>query len=100
VLLPLLFANHIAVGDEITLSIPPGNVAGAEIMLMKGASPSLGFAHLVSYLCPDRIPIGYDVTRARLQRGYDVAQFPRVPMPSTRLGLLFCLARFSLKTSL
>jgi carboxyl-terminal processing protease len=56
---------------------------------------SLGFARLASYLCPDRIPIGYDVTRTRLQRGYDVAQFPRVPMPSSKLRLLFCLARFS-----
>src|SRR5258708_10410487 len=58
---------------------------------------SLGFAHLASYLCPDRIPIGYDVTRKRLQRGYNVAQFPRVPMPSSKLGLLFCLARFSVQ---
>jgi C-terminal processing protease CtpA/Prc len=58
---------------------------------------SLGFAHLVSYLCPDRIPIGYDVTRKRLQRGYNVAQFPRVPMPSSTLGLLFSLARFSVQ---
>ena len=58
---------------------------------------SLGFARLVSYLCPDRIPIGYDVTRKRLQRGYNLAQFPRVPMPSTKLGLLFCLARFSVQ---
>jgi len=58
---------------------------------------SLGFARLASYLCPDRIPIGYDVTRKRLQRGYNVAEFPRVPMPSTRLGLLFCLARFSVQ---
>jgi C-terminal processing protease CtpA/Prc len=58
---------------------------------------SLGFARLVSYLCPDRIPIGYDVTRKRLQRGYNAAQFPRVPMPSSKLGLLFSLARFSLR---
>jgi len=58
---------------------------------------SLGFARLVSYLCPDRIPIGYDVTRKRLQRGYNVAQFPRVPMPSSKVGLLFCLARFSVQ---
>ena len=58
---------------------------------------SLGFARLASYLCPDRIPIGYDVTRKRLQRGYNVAQFPRVPMPSSKLGLLFCLARFSVQ---
>ena len=58
---------------------------------------SLGFARLVSYLCPDRIPIGYDVTRKRLQRGYNVAQFPRVPMPSSKFGLLYCLARFSVQ---
>ena len=58
---------------------------------------SLGFARLLSYLCPERIPIGYDVTRKRLQRGYNVAQFPRVPMPSTKLGVLFCLARFSVR---
>src|SRR6266496_2921467 len=58
---------------------------------------SLGCARLASYLCPERIPIGYDVTRKRLQRGYNVAQFPRVPMPSSKLGLLFCLARFSVQ---
>jgi carboxyl-terminal processing protease len=58
---------------------------------------SLGFARLVSYLCPDRIPIGYDVTRKRLERGYKVAQLPRVRMPSTKLGLLSCLTRFSVK---
>jgi len=58
---------------------------------------SLGFARLASYLCSDRRPIGYDVTRKRLQRGYNVARFPRVPMPSSKVGLLFCLARFSLQ---
>lgn len=58
---------------------------------------SLGFASLVSYLCPDRIPIGFDVTRQRLERGYNVAQLPRVPMPSTKVGLLFCLTRFSVQ---
>ena len=58
---------------------------------------SLGFARLASYMCPDRIPIGYDVTRTRLQLGYDVAQLPRVSMPSSRIGVLFCLARFSVQ---
>jgi C-terminal processing protease CtpA/Prc len=55
---------------------------------------SLGFANLVSYLCADRIPIGYDVTRKRLQRGYASSELPRVPMPGTKAGVLFCLARF------
>jgi C-terminal processing protease CtpA/Prc len=58
---------------------------------------SLGFARLVSYLCPGRIPIGYDITRKRLQAGYRVEELPRVTMPSTRLGLLVCLLRFSVQ---
>ena len=58
---------------------------------------SLGFANLVSYLCADQIPIGYDVTRKRLQRGYTATELPRVPMPKTKAGVLFCLARFSVQ---
>jgi len=58
---------------------------------------SLGFAHLVSYFCPGRIPIGYDITRKRLQRGYDVQKLPRIRMPSSRFGLLLCLLRFSVQ---
>ncbi len=58
---------------------------------------SLGFASLVSYLHPDRIPIGYDVTPTRLQAGYKVAEFSRVPMPNTIAKLLFCVARFSVR---
>src|SRR6266852_2198082 len=58
---------------------------------------SLGFANLVSYLCVDQIPIGYDVTRKRLQRGYTPAELPRVPMPETKAGVLLCLARFAVQ---
>jgi carboxyl-terminal processing protease len=58
---------------------------------------SLGFARLASYLCPDRIPIGYDLSRRGLEEKYDATQLPRVAMPSSMLGLLFCLVRFSLR---
>jgi C-terminal processing protease CtpA/Prc len=58
---------------------------------------SLGFANLVSYLCADQILIGYDVTRKRLQRGYTSHELPRVPMPKTKVGVLFSLARFSIR---
>ena len=58
---------------------------------------SLGFANLVSYLCADQIPIGYDVTRKRLQRGYTATELPRVPMPETKAGVLLCLARFAVQ---
>jgi C-terminal processing protease CtpA/Prc len=58
---------------------------------------SLGFARLASYLCPDRRPIGYDITRNRLREGYCVANLPHVPMPTTRLGVLLCLVQFSIQ---
>ena len=57
----------------------------------------MGFANLVSYLCADQIPIGYDVTRKRLLRGYTATELPRVPMPVTKVGVLFCLARFAVQ---
>jgi C-terminal processing protease CtpA/Prc len=57
----------------------------------------LGFARLASYLCDDQVPIGYDVTRKRLIQGYNVADLPRVRMPNTALGVLVCLARFSVQ---
>jgi C-terminal processing protease CtpA/Prc len=55
---------------------------------------SLGFARVASYLCPDRMPIGYNLSRRRLEQGYDVAQLPQVPMPNSMRSLLFCLTRF------
>jgi C-terminal processing protease CtpA/Prc len=58
---------------------------------------SLGFANLVSYLCAGKIPIGYDVTRKRLRRGFAADKLPRVPMPATKAGVLLCLARFAVQ---
>jgi len=58
---------------------------------------SLGFARLASYFCPGQIPIGYDITRQRQQRGYDVAKLPRVRMPDTRAGIVFRLAQYSVR---
>jgi len=58
---------------------------------------SLGFARLVSYMCPGQIPIGYDITRKRQRGGYDVTQLPRVPMPDTRAGIIFRLAQYSVR---
>jgi C-terminal processing protease CtpA/Prc len=57
----------------------------------------LGFARLASYLCPGKIPIGHSLTPARLRKGYEKESLPRVPMPSTRTGLLMTLARFAIR---
>lgn len=58
---------------------------------------SLGFARLASYLVPGRVEIGYSVTPKALRTGYDVSSLPRVPMPSTRLGLAAALGRFAFR---
>ena len=58
---------------------------------------SLGFARLVSYLCPNRVPIGYDITRKRQKVGYDPAGLPKVRMPTSKVGVLLRLAQFSIR---
>jgi C-terminal processing protease CtpA/Prc len=58
---------------------------------------SLGFARLASHMCPGRIPIGHSLTPGRLRSGYDPGTLPRVPMPSTRMELIFTLAQFALR---
>ena len=58
---------------------------------------SLGFASLVSYLCPGRIPIGYSLTPSRLREGYSVEALPRVPMPQNRIETLMALSRFAVQ---
>jgi len=58
---------------------------------------SLGFARLASYICPDRIAIGHSLTPGRLRTGYGAAALPRVPMPSTRAGLVLTLAHFAFR---
>jgi carboxyl-terminal processing protease len=57
----------------------------------------LGFARLASYLCPDRVPIGYSLTPRRQREGYKLEEFKHVVYPKTRLGLVATLARFALR---
>jgi carboxyl-terminal processing protease len=57
----------------------------------------LGFARLASYLCPGKIPIGQSLTPKRLRSGYIREELPRVPMPSTALGLVSALTRFLIR---
>jgi hypothetical protein len=77
VLLPLLFANYIGVGDEITFSIATGDAAGAEIMLTKEASPD---ARRCIYL----VPIDY-ATQPKLDK-HDQS-FISVRVRSGNLGI-------------
>jgi C-terminal processing protease CtpA/Prc len=57
----------------------------------------LGFARLCSYMCPGKIAIGQSLTPKRLRTGYVRTELPRVPMPSTAMGLIAALTRFLVK---
>lgn len=58
---------------------------------------SMGFAHLASYLCPGRIPIGHSLTPKRQRSGYDSDALPRESMPRTKPELLLTLARYAVR---
>ena len=54
------------------------------IIDMRGNLGSVGAGNLrlMSYLTPDRVPVGYSLTRRRAEQGYqreDLAQFTRIP---------------------
>lgn len=54
-----------------------------------------GNLRLMSYLTPERRPVGYSLTRPRAERGYkreDLAQFRRIP--SAKVSLLWLALRF------
>lgn len=58
-------------------------------------SAGAGNLRLMSYLTPDKVPVGYSLTRRRAEQGYkreDLARFERVP--SSKLMAPFTLLRF------
>jgi carboxyl-terminal processing protease len=57
----------------------------------------LGFARLASYLCPDRVPIGYSLTPKRQRKGDKPEEFERVVYPDSRFGFAATLTRFAVR---
>jgi len=71
------------------------NGASRLIVDMRGnIGGGLGLARLASYMCPGQMPIGYSLTPRRLRMGYKREGLPSVPMPGSRMKLLWTLARF------
>jgi C-terminal processing protease CtpA/Prc len=61
------------------------------IDLRGNAGGGLAFLRVMSYLTPERIPVGYSVTRGRAQAGYSketLATFDRIPSRKAALILL------------
>src|SRR5712664_599355 len=55
----------------------------------------LGSLRLLSYLCPDKVEIGYSVTRRRLRKGYQKERLTRIgKIPATKPELLMMALRF------
>lgn len=57
----------------------------------------LGVLRLMSHLTPDRIPIGYTVTRKRAEKGYDKATLPKLDRLPTNLPNPLAIANMALK---
>jgi len=57
----------------------------------------LGSLRLLSYLCPDKVEIGYSVTRRRLRKGYQKERLTRIgKIPATKAELLMMAVRFKI----
>ena len=74
----------IGVAREIDAAI--GDLRNPDVLIvdMRGNLGSVGAGNLrlMSYLTPDRVPVGYSLTRARAEQGYrreELAQFTQIP---------------------
>jgi carboxyl-terminal processing protease len=69
------------------------------IDLRGNAGGGMGSLRVMSYLTPDRLPVGYSVTRKDLDRlGFSKDRLPRFErIPDLRLGLLPLLVRFAIR---
>ncbi len=72
------------VAKEIDSAIRALRNPQALVVDMRGNLGSVGAGNLrlMSYLTPDRVPVGYSLTRARAQQGYrreELAQFTGIP---------------------
>jgi len=88
------FANAL---DPVVKSLKESGASRLIIDLRGNIGGGLGLARLASYLCPGQMPIGYSLTPGRLRKGYKKEDLPSVPMPQTRLGLLWTLGRFTFR---
>jgi C-terminal processing protease CtpA/Prc len=66
--------------------------------LRGNAGGGLAFLRVMSYLTPDRLPVGYSVTRARAQAGFakeSLAVFDKIP--AKKAGLLLLALKFGFR---
>jgi len=92
-----------AVGVDIAKQIDDaiGQLADCNRLIVDlrgNAGGGLAFLRVMSYLTPDRLPVGYSVTRARAQAGFakeNLAVFDKIP--AKKAGLLLLALKFGFR---
>jgi C-terminal processing protease CtpA/Prc len=92
-----------AVGIDIARQIDRGvdELCGCDRLIVDlrgNAGGGLAFLRVMSYLTPDRVPVGYSVTRARAAAGYSkgsLAVFDRIP--KQKAALLWLALKFGFR---
>lgn len=92
-----------AVGIDIAKQIDAGvrelfECKRVVVDLRGNAGGGLAFLRVMSYLTPDRLPVGYSVTRTRAERGYSkesLAAFGQIP--AHKSSLIWLVLKFGLR---
>ena len=90
------FANHV---DAVFRDKIP-NVKRLVIDLRGNPGGGIGGLHLMSYLTPSKVPVGYSLDRPTAERGYDKETLPRLDhIPKSKLEIPLLALKFFGKKS-
>ena len=90
------FANHV---DAVFREKIP-NVERLVIDLRGNPGGGIGGLHLMSYLTPSKVPVGYSLDRPTAERGYDKASLPKLDrIPKSKLEIPLLALKFFGKKS-
>ncbi|MCI0724186.1 MAG: S41 family peptidase [Acidobacteria bacterium] len=91
-------AVGIDVAHDITHAIRElADCARLIIDLRGNTGGGIGGLRLMSYLTPDKLPVGYSLTKRRAGKGYDKEKLPRfTKIPSHKSALLWLTLRYAL----
>ena len=83
--------------DAAVAQLKASNCTRLIIDLRGNIGGGLGSLRLMSYLCPDKRPIGYSLTHRRLRKGYRKETLTKIDrIPSSKASLFLMALRFTL----
>jgi carboxyl-terminal processing protease len=85
------FANHV---DAVFREKVP-SVRHLVLDMRGNPGGGIGGLHLMSYLTPSKLPIGYNIDRPTAERGYDKSSLPKLGhIPKSKLEIPFLAVKF------